>query len=132
MLSSILLPVLHDRSPGRGLKEGLAPEPCATFPGLHPGIRRLSIYDEGHELTVCIDHLTHTHFAEYDESISKAERERRIVESVLEFLDDLFADRIAVWGQHNLGGGWYNVARGGLLCPPDVPEFVWSGPRPTE
>ncbi len=98
MLSSLLLPTLRERFPGRRMAEGEPPAPCAVFPGVHPGIRGVSVYDDGHELTVCVDDLTHGHFAEYDDTILEAERDRRIVEAVVEFLDDLFADRVAVWG----------------------------------
>ena len=110
--------------------EGEPPDPHAMFPGTHPGIRGVSIYDDGHELTVCVDDLTHGHFAEYDDAVPEDERERRIVDAVVEFLDDLFADRVAVWGQHNVGGGWYRVDLGCSGGPRGVPEFVWSGPRP--
>ena len=129
MLSSLLLPVLRERFSDRGLVEGTPPDPCAMFPGIHPGIRGVSIYDDGHELTVCVDDLTHGHFAEYDNTLAETERERLIVESVVEFLDALFTDRVAVWGQHNVGGGWYRTDLGASEVQSDVPEFVWSGPR---
>ena len=129
MLSSLLLPILRERFPGRGLVEGTPPDPCAVFPGTHPGIRGVSIYDDGHELTVCVDDLTHGHFAEYDDALPVPEQERRIVASVVEFLDTLFADKVAVWGQANVGGGWYRIDLDGSGGGPGVPEFVWSGPR---
>jgi hypothetical protein len=111
------------------LVEGNPPDPCAVFPGIHPGIRGVSIYDDGEELTVSIDDLTHGHFAAYDSGLSETERDQRIVEEVVEFLEALFADRVAVWGQANVGGGWYRIDRGGVGRQADVPEFVWSGPR---
>jgi hypothetical protein len=43
VLSSLLLPILRDRYPGRGLVEGTPPDPLAVFPGKHPGIRSVSI-----------------------------------------------------------------------------------------
>jgi hypothetical protein len=129
VLSSLLLPILRERFPSRGLVEGTPPDPCATFPGTHPGIRRVSIYDDGDELTVCVDDLTHGHFAEYDDSLPEAEQEKRIVESVVEFLDALFSDRVAVWGQHNVGGGWYRIDLSGSSGRLGVTEYVWSGPR---
>lgn len=128
MLSQLLLPVLRERFPDRGLVTAEPPNPCAVFPGIHAGIRGVSIYDDGDELTVCIDDLTHGHFAEYAEELSDTERAERVVESVVEFLDALFADRVAVWGQHNVGGGWYRPDLGGSGGRPNVPEFVWSGP----
>src|SRR4051812_37590561 len=104
MLSSLLLPILRERFAGRGLVEGAPPGPCAVFPGVHPGIRGVSIYDDGDELTLCVDDVTHGHFAEYAEGLSDAERDGRVVEVVVEFLDALFEDSVAVWGQKNVGG----------------------------
>src|SRR5262249_11604795 len=89
MLTSILVPILRERFPGRGLVERTPPDPCAVFPGIHPGIRGVSIYDEGDELIVCVDDITHGHFAEYDDQLPDDECERRIVEAVVEFLDAL-------------------------------------------
>jgi hypothetical protein len=129
MLSSLLLPILRERFPGRGLTEGERPGPCARFPGIHPGICGVSIYDDGEELTVCVHDLTHGHFAEYDNELPDAERRRRIVDAVVEFLDALFSDQIAVWGQANVGGGWYRIGLGGSGGRPGIQEFVWSGPR---
>jgi hypothetical protein len=129
VLSQLLLQVLRERYPDRGLIAGEPPEPCAVFPGTHPGIRRVAIYDDGDELTLCIDDLTHGHFAEYAEGLSNAERAGRVVEAVVEFLDALFADQVVVWGQHSVGGGWYRPGLGGSGGRTDVQEFVWSGPR---
>jgi hypothetical protein len=100
-----------------------------VFPGTHAGICRVAIYDDGDELTVCVDDLTHGHFAEYAEGLSESERARRIVEAVAEFLDALFADRVVVWDQHNTGGGWYRRDVSRATGVRGVPEFVWSGPR---
>jgi hypothetical protein len=129
VLSALLLPVLRERFPGRGLVEGTPPAPCVHFPGTHLGIRGVSIYDDGDELTVYIDDLTHGHFAEYDNTLTEAEREHRIVEAVVKFLSALFADRVAVWGQANVGGGWYHIDRDSSFVQPGTQEYVWSGPR---
>jgi hypothetical protein len=129
MLSSLLLPMLRERFPGRGLVEGTSPDACAVFPGIHPGIRSVSIYDDIEELTVSVDELTHDHFCDYDYTLSKPERERRIVDSVVEFLDALFADHVAVWGQHNVGGGWSRIDVADSGGCSGVTEFLWSGTR---
>ena len=104
MLSALLAPALRERFPDRGLVVGRPPAVVAWFPGLHPGIRGVSVYDEGDELTVSVDDVTHGHFAESDESLSVADREARIVAAAADFLDDLFADRVAVWGRHDTAG----------------------------
>jgi hypothetical protein len=138
LLSQLLLLVLRERFPDRGLVEGSPPEPCAVFPGIHPGIRGVSIYDDGDELTLCVDDLTHGHFSEYTEGLPEAEREQRIVERAVEFLEALFADKVVVWGQRHMGG-WYRpewgdsdrntvIQIGGTGSEAPVQEFVWSGP----
>jgi hypothetical protein len=129
MLSMLLLTVLRERFPNRGLVEGTPPQPCAVFSGLHSGIRGVSIYDDGDELTVFIDDLTHGHFAEYDDTLSDAQREQRIVEAVTDFLEALFSDQVAVWGEHNSGGGFYRIDLSDPGRTSGVSEFVWSGPR---
>lgn len=138
MLSALLLPILRDRFPARGLVEGTPPDPCAMFPGIHPGIRGISIYDDGDELTLCVDDLTHGHFNDYTEGLSDAEREQRIVDRAVEFLEALFADKVVVWCQQHMGG-WYRpewgdsgrntvIQIGGTGTQATVQEFVWSGP----
>ena len=88
----------------------------------------MAIYDDGDELTVYVDDLTHGHFAEYAEGLSESERAGRIVEAVAEFLDALFADRVVVWGQHNTGGGWYRRDLSGPGVVPGVPELPVPAP----
>jgi hypothetical protein len=138
MLSALLLPVLRERFHARGVVEGNPPDPCAMFPGIHPGIRGVSIFDDGDELTLCVDDLTHGHFNEYSEGLSEGEREKRIVDHVVEFLEALFADKVVVWGQQHMGG-WYRPELGdsghstvfpigGMGSKATVQEFVWSGP----
>ena len=139
MLSQLLLPVLRERFPNRGLVAGEPPDPCVRFPGIHPGIRGVSIYDDGDELTLCVDDLTHGHFNEYTEGLPEDEREQRIVENAVEFLEALFADKVVVWGQQHMGG-WYRpewgdggrntvIQIGGTGSAAPVQEFVWSGPH---
>ena len=131
MLSARLLPILRERFPDLGLVVGDPPGVVAWFPGLHPGIRGVSIYDEGDELTVAVDDITHGHFAEYDPTLPEDEHERRIVEAVVEFLSELFADRVAVWGRNDGRGGWYRIDLRHSDAPSGVDEFVWSGLRGT-
>ena len=128
MLSSLLLSILRERYPDRGLVEGRPPDPVARFPGVHPGIRGASIYDDGSEFTLVIEDVTHGHFGEYAEGLSDAEHARRVVGQVVEFLDDLFADRVVVWGRADTCGGWYTLGTSADSLPRGSPAFVWSGP----
>ena len=88
----------------------------------------MAVYDDESELTVALDDLTHGHFSDYDMSGPEADREQRIVDAAVEFLDDLFADRVAVWGQHATSGGWWRVGEGEPGIRQGLPAFLWSGP----
>ena len=112
MLSSLLLPTLHERFPDRGLVTGKPPDAVAVFPGIHPGIRGVSVFDDGHELTVVVDGLMHGHFSEDDDAVPEAERERRIVDSVVE-PGRLVRRPCSRVGSLNVGGGWYPSELGG-------------------
>jgi len=129
MLSALLAPILRERFPDRGLVVGEPPGAVAWFPGVHPGIRGVSVYDEGDELTVAVDDVTHGHFAEYEDALSVADREARVVNAVVDFLHKLFADRVAVWGRPDAAGGWYRIDLRDTDAPGGAPESVWSGPR---
>lgn len=128
MLAEKLLPILKERFPDRSLVVGKPPDPCATFPGQHPGIRRVAIYDDGDELTVAIDDLTHGHFSSLDSLEPQREADQSTVDSVVQFLDDLFADRIAVWGQPGVGGGWFHLDPALELGELKQSAVLWSGP----
>jgi hypothetical protein len=129
MISDFLIPMLRQRFPSRGLRTGVPPEPCAVFPATHPEVGDVVISDDGYELTLEAGNFTHSHFANYDDKLSETQKAERIAEDVAEFLEELFADRIILWGSHAGSGGWYardagpsHVSRGhGEL-------YVWSGP----
>ncbi|MBX3435607.1 MAG: hypothetical protein KF847_20000 [Pirellulales bacterium] len=128
-LSQILLPILREKYPDRGLRGGDGDGPCAFFPGVHPGIRGVSIYDDDFELTICIDDLTHGHFSDFENQCKDAETLKRIIQSAIEFLDDLFADKVAVWGEPGVGGGWRYLTSGGEL---NAATFLGNTVSPTE
>jgi hypothetical protein len=127
MISAVLMPELQKRFPERGLRIGSAPEACAVFPALHPEVGDILIYDDGDELTLVAGKFTHGHFASYDDSLSDDKRADRIVDEVVSFLEELFADRIILWGSHEGGGGWYRAEKGSAFQQRGN-EYVWSGP----
>ena len=127
MLSSQLLPKLEQHFPGRGMRAGASPQPCAVFPG-HPDVGDIEIYDDGDELTVVAGKFTHGHFSNYDQELGDDEKECEIVDAVVSFLTDLFADRVILWGSHSGSGGWYYPEHAGGAGQHEH-EFVWSGPR---
>ena len=124
MISERLIPKLQERFLDRGLQLGMAPGPCATFPGIHPGFGDIELYDDGDEITFCAGNFTHSHVTPMRPDLSPEQAVNDIVEQVLDLLDDVFADRIVFWGTRHGGGGWY---RRGASAKREN-EYVWSGP----
>src|SRR4051794_22452878 len=109
MITPVLMPKLLHQFPGRGLRVDSPPGPCAVFPAVHPEVGDIEIYDDGNELTVVAGNFTHGHFSNYDDSLSDDQKADAIVEAVLDFLENLFADRFILWGSRKEGGGWYRA-----------------------
>jgi hypothetical protein len=106
------------------------PAPIVTIPPAHPGFGPIEICDDEVELTVNCGNFTHLHLANHDEGISTRERERRVVESLVAFLRDVFSDRMEFWGSHRGMGGCRARGSQGKLSRAVVgtAAFVWSGP----
>ena len=115
--------------PNRGLRLGEPPGPCAVFSAIHPEVGDIEISDDGDEVTVVVGHFTHKHFDNYDTGLSEAEVAERIAQDVVSFLEDLFSDKIVLWGSHRGTGGCYERDQ----KPPRFfgrrrKKYVWSGP----
>jgi hypothetical protein len=128
MITSVLIPKLQSHFPGRGLRIGLPPGPCAVFPGVHPEVGDIEIYDGGYELTVVAEKFTHGHFSNYDNSLSVEEKADDITECVVIFLEYLFADRVILWGSHQGSGGWFYAENEDSDFPRTEEKYLWSGP----
>jgi hypothetical protein len=131
MIFDFLIPKLRQRFPGHGLKVGMPPAPCAVFPAIHPEVGDVVISDDRYELTLQAGNFTHSHFSNYEDNLSEEQKAERIAEDVAQFLEELFADRVILWGSHNGGGGWYPRD----AQPPRASDghgelYVWSGPMP--
>ncbi|HKU44867.1 MAG TPA: hypothetical protein VJR89_42200, partial [Polyangiales bacterium] len=98
------------------------------FPAAHPGFGDLVILDDGHEATIELGTLMHTHIDARHRGNEAQAPEELITEAVVEFLDDLFADRIVVWSVPGKAGGYYYVGGTSHRVPNDAKTFVWSGP----
>jgi hypothetical protein len=122
-----LPPALHERFPDRAFRRGHAPTEVAVFPAAHPEFGDLVIHDDGHEATI-VGTLTHTHIDARHSRHAVEGSDRAIVEEVLEFLDDLFADRIVVWCVPGKSGGYCYVGGKSDHVPRDAKVYVWSGP----
>ena len=101
----------------------------AVFAARHPDVGDVVIDDDGEELIVSVGTITHGHFGSYEDGLSEAAHHSVIVEDLIGFLDDLFADRVllfaAAWG-----GGWSLIedVDEKKLHSPRRRWFKWSGP----
>ena len=128
MISEFLIPMLKEHFPGRGLVINDRPDPCAVFPAVHPEVGAIEIYDDVDEITINAGHFTHGDFSNYDQNLSDEQKHNEIANDVISFLDDLFADRVVLWGSHSRGGGWCYKDAEGSLPPNGERLYVWSGP----
>jgi hypothetical protein len=129
VIADTLFPMLRERFAGRGLRIETQPRVCAIFPAAHPEVGDIQVCDDGDEVTLYAGNFTHGHFSNYDK-IPEQEKAKEISDSVVEFLEAVFADRVAFWGSHKTGGGWRRLDAG-LQEKPEASEYVWSGPRQT-
>jgi hypothetical protein len=133
MISDKLIVRVKERFPNAKAKFGAPPEPAVVFPAVHPEVGDVKIYDDGSELTLVAGHFTHGHFSDFDTK-SNEEAEQNIVDDVIRFLEQLFADQIVLWGSHQSGGGWYDRKVTSQTIPAieqmkkGKPLYVWSGP----
>jgi hypothetical protein len=129
-ISQVLIPRLREKFSHRRPRLASPPEPVAVFPAACSEVGHLSIYDDGDEATVLIEHVTHHHVNPNDGSLSSEERARFVTESVVEFLEELFADRVLLWAieRGERGGGWLRPFEGDISgeVPHDADVFVWS------
>ena len=131
MIRDVLIPKLKERFPERGLRTDVPPNPIATFPAAHPAVGDVSVWDDGEEATVAISEVTHGHFDSYDASLTPEQIENQIAAAVLDFLEDLFADRVLLWKSPDGGsGGWRVLGEDQSLSLMDGDDqtFTWSGP----
>ncbi len=69
-------------------------ETMIVFPAAHPLVGNMEILEENDELVVIIGKITHKNFGNYEGKLSNAEKAERITENVINFLAEVFADRI--------------------------------------
>lgn len=91
--------------PGLAISYDDPPKPIVTIAPVHADFGAIEILDDSFELTVYCGSFTHVHISNYDDGISDEERTERIVGSLVEFLADVFSDRLEFWGSHRTGGG---------------------------
>ena len=131
MLRDFLVPALEQKFPARGLLSWEPPDPIAVFPAAHPEVGDVTIYDDGDEAILHIGDISHGHFGSDDPNRTGAVAAQAVTEQIVEFLNDLFADRVLLWKQPGNGaGGWYllDYNDSSAFMGADALTFVWSGP----
>jgi hypothetical protein len=101
----------------------------ASFEAKHPDVGNVVIEDNGTELVVSVGNIHHGHFASYEDGLSAAEHEAVIVDQLIGFLVDLFADKYLLF-KARWGGGWTPVEEVAerKLRLRNRKWFRWSGP----
>ena len=121
---------LQHRFPHSAVTYDEGPGPIATIAPIYPEFGVVEVIEGADELTVNCGNFTHVHLSNYDEGISPEERNQRVVASLIDFLSDVFADRIEFWGSHRgIGGCRRRESQDpGLEFESKGATFTWSGP----
>lgn len=134
MISDYLIPALRAEFAGREIKFDVPPQPVATFPASQEAVGRVLIHDDGDEVTVYIENITHGHFDVYDAALRDEEKGKKIAENVINFLKALFSDQVLLFtGPNNRYGGWtrLDLKDGPVELSPSLRYFLWSRPYTT-
>ncbi|MFL6500678.1 MAG: hypothetical protein ACJ8LL_08205 [Candidatus Udaeobacter sp.] len=128
-LFDTLVPMLRSHYPDLHFTGPSSQPPQITIPASHPDVGDVVLQDDEEEITAYLGHFTHRHFSNYDD-VPTSEKEKVIAKDVVRFLDDLFTDRIVMWGSHRGMGGSHSIDSPSLLSLARK-KYVWSGPRST-
>jgi hypothetical protein len=89
----------------------------------------LEIVEDDSEFIVVVGNFTHWHVGYYGDELSGVEKTASIVDDVIDFLHNLFNDKIVVWVSHTGGGGFMyrdDLQSQKMLCS-DRQQWLWSG-----
>jgi hypothetical protein len=135
MIRDLLIPALKREFSDRQIDFSPEAPAIAAFPASQQAVGRVVIYDDGDEATLCVENISHGHFNPYDQSLTDEEREKVIVEDVIEFLKALFSDRVLLHtsADHRIGG-WtrLDLAEEPIRLSPSESYFLWSKPYEKE
>lgn len=131
MFHETLIAAFRQRFPNLHAEFGHPPDAVLTIPPTHVEVGPVCVYDDDAEATVVLGTHTHFHLEPDDRSLSDENAAQWITDAVLDFLNELFADRVAIWSSPDGSGGCKE-----LDSPPRAAEdsinrwYVWSGPLP--
>lgn len=98
------------------------------IPPIHEEIGSIEIEDDYDELIVIVGNFTHWHAGCYEEQLSDTEKAAAVAENVIDFLHDLFNDKIVMWGSHKGGGFIYRDDLQNQASYLDKHQkWLWSG-----
>jgi hypothetical protein len=128
MIKDKLLSELKKNLPQEGFRTGTSPDPIIVFTAKHPNVGDLSIWDDGDEVTVSIGDITHGHFDSFDSNLTQEKMESEIVERVVDFLRNMFADKYLLFKMQG-GGGWQHLdyIEKPFKRRENTEYFIWSG-----
>ena len=111
---------------------GEPPSAVADFEAGHPIVGNASVWLEDGVPMVVIGDLTHRHFEGESDGVVQPDEQAQVIADLVQFLHDLFADRVLLWrrpGTRGLGGSLAPAddIRWSLIEAADE-TFYWSGP----
>lgn len=138
-IRKLLFDTLRERYGDRPVEllEGGDEGPLARFRAAHPAVGDLQIHAGAYGVDVRIDDILHDSFHSYDAHLDEGERNRRLLNEVVRFLDELFADRLLFWKAAEGGGlGWRERGITGSFDPLVMDDrvyqvYLWSRPLGT-
>lgn len=96
-----------------------------SIPAKHEEVGNIEIQDDYDELTIFVGNFTHWHAGYYDENSANQDQIKEIVLEVAEYLNDMFNDKIFMWGSAMKSGGSEYIDEDFTT---NKQGYVWSGP----
>ncbi len=96
-----------------------------SIPPVCNDVGSIDIQDDYDELTVFVGNFTHWHCGYFNEKSGNPDEVKEIVTEVAEYLQDMFNDKIFMWGSSMKGGGTQLIEDG---FKTKKQGYVWSGP----
>ena len=134
MIRDQLIPELQKVFARREFIVNPAGNPIIRFPGIQAEVGDVTIHDDGNEATIFVEHISHRHVRAYNDTLSIEQRDNIITEDEIEFLQELFSDRILLFTTPgNRIGGWMNLDEidGPVPIIGERSYFLWSKPYKT-
>ena len=116
---------------GQEMKIDREKNPMITFPAAQKDVGDVFLQDDGNEITVFVEKITHGHFACYETNITEHEREATITEDVINFLQALFSDKVLLFTTADKrSGGWATLApdKDPMQLSANRTYYLWSKP----